>query len=536
MKYRLAVLLPLASSVSLAQAATPHAVADLPPIAIETGRVQGVALPSGVDAYLGIPYAAPPVGDLRWKDPQPAKGWTTTYHADRLAPQCMQPQRNLMANQYSGPEITSEDCLYLNIWARPGARKAPVIVYIHGGGFYIGSSSMPIYGGEAVAREGAIFINFNYRLGALGFLAHPGLSVESPHKTSGNYTFLDQIAALKWVRRNIARFGGDPANITIMGQSAGAMSVQTLQASPLAAGLFTRVIGMSGAAAGGPSANAPLAEAEQEGLKLQSVLKAHSLAELRAMPADRIVVPRSPDAPRIGPSQDGYVLPASVEQIFASGGERDVPALLGFTHDESFGGLGPVKGLADYQAKAAARYGALAAQFLALYPAATDDEARDQARAADRDSTMAASMGLWADTLATHGRAKVYTYEFARPHSYAANVVFSDLDPKTAGAYHTSEVPFWLGTLDSFNRYRTTRAWSPADRAFSRAMTQSLVAFARSGNPDTPVLHWQPYTPSAPVLLTLGMDAKPAPWPDRRKFEFFRKENQQRVTGGALRD
>ncbi|MDE1916731.1 MAG: carboxylesterase family protein [Sphingomonadales bacterium] len=534
MKLRLALSLSLAP-LSPTYAAT-SAAARQPLVSIDSGKVQGISLSSGVDAYLGIPFAAAPVRDLRWKDPQPVAAWATTYHADRYAPQCMQPQRNLMANQYSGAEITSEDCLYLNVWARPGIRKAPVIVYIYGGGFYIGSSSMPLYGGEAVAREGAVFVNFNYRLGALGFLAHPELSAESPHKTSGNYAFLDQIAALKWVRRNIARFGGDPANVTIMGQSAGSMSVQTLQASPLAAGLFTRVVGMSGAAAGGPSANEPLADAEQEGLKLQSVLKAHSLAELRAMPADRIVVPRTPDAPKIGPSQDGYVLPESVEQVFARGGEHNVPALLGFTHDESFGGLGAVKGLADYRAKVEARYRDRAARFLALYPASTDEEARDQARAADRDSTMASSMGLWADALAAHGHAKVYTYEFARPHSYAPHAVFSDLDPARAGAYHTSGVPFWLGTLDSFNRYRQTRAWTPADRAFSHAMTQSLVAFARSGDPDTALLHWQPYVPSAPVLLRLGRDAQLAAWPDRNKFDFFRKENQLRVTGGALRD
>ncbi|MDR6707393.1 MULTISPECIES: carboxylesterase/lipase family protein [unclassified Novosphingobium] len=532
MTFRLALACLLLAPVSAASAA------PVPPPAAMTegGRVEGVHLASGVQAFLGIPYAAPPVRDLRWKDPQPVAAWQGIYHADRHAPQCMQPQRNLRANQYSGAEITSEDCLYLNVWTRPGLQKAPVIVYIHGGGFYIGSSAMPIYGGEAVARQGAVFVSFNYRLGALGFMAHPELSAESPYRTSGNYAFMDQIAALKWVARNIARFGGDPSNVTIMGQSAGSMSVQALQASPLTAHLFHRVVGMSGAIAGGPSATPPLAEAEREGVKLQSVLRAKSLAELRAMPADRIVVPRTPDGPKIGPSQDGYVLPQSIEQTLARGAHHDVPALIGFTHDESFGGLGPVRDLADYRAKVEARYGARAAEFLALYPAGNDGEARDSARAADRDSTMASSMGLWADAMTAHGHARVYSYEFARPHTYAAGAAFSDLDPATAGAYHTSEVPFWLGTLESFNLYRKTRAWTADDVAFSKAMTQSLIAFARTGNPDTPALHWRPYVAASPILLQLGASAKPAPWPDRAKFEFFRKENQPRPTGGALRD
>ena len=537
MNFRLSLIGFLLAPFCQATAFAHPTLSPQPVVTIDAGRVEGLAEASGSQLYLGIPYAAPPVRELRWKDPQPVARWKATYHADRFAPQCMQPQRNLRANQYSGAEITSEDCLYLNVWTRPGLKKAPVIVFIHGGGFYIGASSMSIYGGEAVSKQGAVFVNFNYRLGALGFMAHPELSAESPHKTSGNYGFLDQIAALQWVKRNIARFGGDPANVTIAGQSAGSMSVQTLQASPLTTGLFHRVVGMSGAAAGGPSATPPLGEAEQEGIKLQGVLRAKSLAELRALPADRIVVPRTPDGPKIGPVQDGYVLRESVEQTFARGGQHDVPALLGFTHDESFGGLGPIKDLADFQAKVTAKYSERSVEFMRLYGSAKNvDEARDAARAADRDSTMAASMGLWADAATLHGKAKVFSYEFARSHSYAAAVRFSDLDPATAGAYHTSEVPFWLGTLDSFNRFRVTRAWTADDRAFSAMMTRSLVAFARSGNPNTAALHWPAYAPEAPVLLKLEAHAAPSAWPDRAKFEFFRKESQAKPTGGALRD
>lgn len=527
----------IAIGIGLAASATAAPVAKQNPhVTLDQGVIEGVGMSSGGQAYLGIPYAAPPVRDLRWRDPQPPKRWNGTYHADHYAPQCMQPQRGVMTNQYSGAEITSEDCLYLNVWTTAVRKKAPVIVYIHGGGFYVGSSSMALYGGEAVSREGAVFVNFNYRLGALGFLAHPELSAESPHKSSGNYAFLDQIAALQWVRRNIARFGGDPNNVTIAGQSAGSMSVGALQASPLARGLFHRAVGMSGAVLDGPSAMAPLPDAEEEGVKLQTYLRAKSLADLRAMPADRIVVPRIADGPKIGPVQDGYFFPQTVEQIFARSAQNDVPLLLGFTHDESFGGFGPVKGLEDYRAKAKAKFGDQVATFLDLYPASNDEQARMQARAADRDGTMAVGMDSWARAQAAHGRSKIFSYEFSRAHSFAPGVVLSDLDPATAGAYHTSEVPFWLGTLDSFNQFRTTRAWTSSDRVFSRAMTRSLVTFARTGDPGSADLRWPAYDPADRSLLELGSIAQPGRWPDARKLDFFRANATRTVMGGAVRD
>jgi para-nitrobenzyl esterase len=506
---------------------------------LDTGRAEGVMLPSGVSAYLGIPYAAPPVRELRWRDPQPAARWAGTFHADRFGPQCMQPQRAALTNQYSGAEITSEDCLYLNVWTKPGLKKAPVIVYLYGGAFFIGAANMPLYGGEGVAKHDAVFVNLNYRLGALGFLAHPELSAESPHKSSGNYAFLDQIAALQWVRRNIAQFGGDPNDVTIAGQSAGSMSVLALQASPLAKGLFHRAVGMSGALLGGsgPGAMRKLADAEPEGLKFQRLVKAQSLADMRALPADRLVVPRTPDAPSIGPIEDGYVLSEDIGGTFARGKQNDVPLMLGFAHDESLGGMGNVKDLADYRAKVEARFGARATEFLKLYPASSDEAARTQARMADRDSTMVASMNAWALAQVRTGHAPVYSYEFSRPHSYAPGVTFPDLDPATAGSYHTSEVPFWLGSLESFNRYRHTRDWTDADRAFSAAMTDSLVAFARTGNPDTAMMKWPKFDADHQKLLELGTAAHEAPWPEKAKLDFFRASATAATRGtGAPRD
>ncbi|WP_452665735.1 carboxylesterase/lipase family protein [Sphingomonas zeae] len=536
---RLACLvLPLAAASLSILPSSASAQAAGPTVATPAGRIEGKAMPSGVTAFLGIPYAAAPVRDLRWRDPQPVKPFASVFHADRYGPQCPQPGRNAMANQYSGPETTSEDCLYLNVWTKPGSKKAPVIVFLHGGAFFIGSSSMPIYGGEQVAQHGAVFVNLNYRLGVLGFLAHPELSKESPHHSSGDYGFLDQIAALQWVKRNIAAFGGDPDDVTIVGQSAGSMSVLALQASPLAKGLFQRAIGMSGAAIGatGPFALRPLSQAEGEGTKFQALVKAGSLAEMRDLPVERLTLPRAPGAPAIGAIQDGYVLPAPIETIFAEGRQNDVPVLLGFARDEALGGFGTVTSLADYRARATARFGARAAEFLSLYPAATDQEAQAQARLADRDSTMVLPMKQWAMAQQARGRARVYSYMFAHPHSYVPGVRFSDLDPTTAGAYHTSEVPFWLGTLDSFNRYRPTRAWTAADRALSAQMIDALIAFARSGKPGVAGLSFPTFDKADPTLLMLDTPSRPAPWPDARKLAFFSEQPAPPPAPRAVRD
>lgn len=533
-----ASLLMFGALTATSQAIAQEAANSTPRAAITSGTLEGRALPSGVNAYLGIPYAAPPVRELRWREPQPVKAWEGTYHADRFGPQCMQPQRGILTNQYSGAEITSEDCLYLNVWAKPGLKKAPVIVFLHGGGFFIGAASMPLYSGENIAKSDVIFVNLNYRVGPLGFLSHPELSAESGHHASGNYGFLDQIAALRWVRDNIAQFGGDPSNVTIAGQSAGSMSVIALQTSPLAKGLFQRAVGMSGAIIGstGPGAMRQLAQAEQDGVRAQEMWKAGSLADLRAMPADRLVVPWGPGSPPVGPIEDGYVLPYSIAEAFDRSAQSDVPLLLGFTRDEALGGFGRIENLADYRRRAAERFGERTDAFLKLYPASTDEEAQAQARVADRDSTMASAMDAWARAQTAKGKAPVYSYMFARPHSYLKDVKIPDLDLATAGAYHTSEVPFWLNTIDSFNRFRQTRDWSAADRTFSTDMMNSLIAFAGQGNPNTAKLTWVRFDPKKPRLLELGTEAHIAAWPDQHRLEFFRSSSASRPSGGVARD
>ena len=259
----------LLAALALGLGAGLIAPAQAEPIAVDGGQVEGTTLPSGVAAWLGVPFAAPPLRDLRWKPPQPVVPWQGTLHADRFAPECLQPLRGSLQNHYFGDEATSEDCLYLNIWAPAKAAKAPVVVWIYGGGFNIGSASMANYSGEPMAREGVVRVNIAYRVGALGFLAHPALSAESGHG-SGNYGLMDQIAALQWIKRNIARFGGGPDNVTIVGQSAGAMSVALLQLSPMARGLFARAVAMSGSPFGGMLGPAPLAQGEAQDVQGRS--------------------------------------------------------------------------------------------------------------------------------------------------------------------------------------------------------------------------------------------------------------------------
>lgn len=527
--FRLLIAGILALSTSAPAMAQSQSQGRAATVSTLNGPIDGIALATGVDAYLGIPYATPPVRDLRWRPPAPPENWAELRHADRFGPQCMQPLRGFLTNQYSGAEIMSEDCLYLNVWTKPELSDAPVIVYIHGGAFFVGAASMPLYSGEHLAEHDVVVVNLNYRLGALGFLAHPELTAESEEGASGNYGLLDQVAALVWVRDNIARFGGDPDNVTIVGQSAGSMSVLALQASPLAEGLFDRAVGMSGALIGdaGPMAMSSLAEAEADGLRIQEIWNASSIAEMRGLAADRMLdLPRSPGSPRVGPIQDGYFLPHPISEVFAQGEQVDVPLLVGFTRDESFGGLGTVAGLEDYRAKVQEKFGARAEEFLSLYPASTDAQAIAQARLADRDSTMALGMYEWAMRQQATGSSAVFSYEFAQPHRYPEGVEIAGHDVQIAGAYHTSEVPFWLGTLVSFNKFRPTRAWQDDDRALSLTMQAALVSFAKLGQPEIAGVDWPRFDESDALLVSLASDdVTPGSWPSMERLDFFRSFN-----------
>lgn len=493
------------------------------PIALDSGKLAGKVLASGVRAYLGVPFAAPPVRDLRWRDPQPVASWQGIYNADRMAPECIQPLRGHSINHYFGEEATSEDCLYLNIWAPPEPASAgkpyAVVVWIYGGGFSIGSANIPLYGGEALAAKGVVYVSVAYRVGVLGFLAHPGLTAESPHHSSGNYGLLDQVAALQWIKRNIGAFGGDPGKVTIMGQSAGSVSVALLQIDPLAKGLFQRAVGMSGAPFGEMLAPRPLADAEQAGQAFQTSVKAPSLAALRDLSADHFL---TGEPMRFSPVLDGYAIPAAADRIFAEHRQNDVPVLIGFTADEGFRSLGKIGSVADYQAAVRTGFGAQTDKVLAAYPARSDAEAARAAIDIGRDSTVGAQMNDWARAQAKDGKAPVFAYFFTRRHPYAEGVRFSDHDPASVGAYHTGDVPYWLDTQDALNSIRHTRDWTVEDRTLAARMSGAILAFAATGNPNGGALPaWPSFDAKRQQVMELGLEVHAEPWPDHERLGVF---------------
>jgi len=468
------------------------------PVATTSGAIAGTRIDGNVRAYLGIPYAAPPVGDLRWAPPRPVS-WQGVRNADRTGPECIQVLRPHGINHYFGEEATSEDCLFMNIWtpeAKPAA-KLPVVVFIYGGGFTIGSSGMPNYRGAAVAQRGAIFVNFNYRVGAFGFMAHPELTREQGGH-SGNYGLMDQIAALRWVKANIAAFGGDPDKVTIIGQSAGALSVSSLIFSPEAKGLFRSATMTSWC--NYHDAMPTLAEAEATGVAVQQRLKADSLAALRNIPADRILAIQSESqlganvaGIRIGgPIVDGYVLPGQKPALLAAGQLNRVPIIASSNTDDidiPMSPFGHAATLDQYRGMAQTAFGADAAAFLRLFPATSDTEAAAMARRVAHLAGFVLASRQCARDQASIAQ-PAWLDQFSRKHPYTPGVHIADQDPATIGAYHTGDVPYWLGTLDIYNSLRRTRDWTPYDRQLSATMMDHLIAFARDGKPGAAWPAW----------------------------------------------
>ena len=483
-----------------------------PPTLIHTdsGTVNGVVLESGVKAWLGIPFAKPPVRELRWREAQPLT-WKGVYNADRKMSECIQVLRPHNINHYFGEEPTSEDCLYMNIWAPPDSHatsKLPVIVFIYGGGGTLGSSGMANYDGAQVAKRGAIFVNFNYRVGVLGFMAHPELTKEQGGH-SGNYAYLDQNAALRWIQRNIAAFGGDPAKVIISGQSAGAGSVAQQIFSPLSRGLFRGAVMLS--SCNYTSSNTPLAQAEATGLEIQKQLEAASLDDMRQIPADRILaiqqesqVGRAVTGVRTGGVIDGYFMPDSKEAILKGRGASDVPIIASFTHDEANSPLKAAKTVAEYKAAAKELFKDAAEEFLTLYPVGSDAEIRTVAQEAANDAAGLFNSCACASLQTQYHKSPAFLTVFSRKHPYVPGVRIADQDTATIGAYHTSEVPYYFGTQDAYNLFRPTRDWTPWDRELSEKMTAALVAFAQTGSPSTADVPWPAWTAQAERYVNFG--------------------------------
>ena len=492
--------------------AAPAMASDpITPITVDGGQIDGKAMGGGVTGWLGVPFAAPPLRDLRWRAPQPVVAWQGVYHADRFAPMCLQALRARTMNHYFGNEATSEDCLYLNIWAPSSAKKLPVVVWIYGGGFTVGSASMANYSGEGLARQGVVTVNLAYRLGALGFLAHPDLTREGGGH-SGDYALMDQVAGLEWVRRNIAAFGGDPDNVTVMGQSAGSMSVSLLQINPRAKGLFQRLVGMSGSVFGQTMNPVPLASGEAQGLKVQQALGAANIEAMRDIPGDRILAAAGPIL-RNPIVIDGANITASAEATFAAHQQNDVPVMVGFVRDEHFANIGTAHTVAEYQATIRKAFPRGSDAVLQAYPAASDADVTRALTDVQRDMSVGSQMFNWAKAIAAYGTQPAYGFFFTRRHPYKAGITFSDHDPATVGVYHTGDVPYWLSTLDALNMFRTTRDWTPMDRQLAVTMSGMVVNFAKGGKPAA---NWPAFDPRAPKSMMLGEEIKVIGWPNAK--------------------
>jgi para-nitrobenzyl esterase len=485
----------------------------------QQGLVSGTAgRNSAIAVFKGIPFAAPPVGAMRWRAPQPAASWPGIRRVDAFSPSCIQTivtEKKPWTYEFMAHGEVSEDCLYLNVWtpAATARERRPVFVYIYGGANVEGSGSVPAYDGEGLASKGLVVVTFNYRVGPLGFFAHPELSKESPYHASGNYGLLDQIAAVKWVHGNIAGFGGDPNRITIAGQSAGASAVHNLTASPLAKGLFHRAVADSGSSiAAGPART--MQDLEADGVRFADAKRARSLAELRAMSWQDVVAPLSPapsPAIRFAPVPDGYALPAAVREVFARGTQNDVPTLTGSNADENGAVPHPTITRDAYERQARQRYGTMADEFLKLYPAATDEEARQAQNESSRDQARV-SMYLWAVNRAKTARTKAFTYFWTHP--------LPGPDVEQYGAFHTSEVPYVLSTLS-----QSDRPFTDKDREIADALSSYWVNFATTGDPNGKGLaQWAPVSLEAPMTMEVGDHFRAIPVAtSKERLDFFRR-------------
>ena len=489
-----------------------------------SGAVAGTTSADGkIRIFSGIPYAAAPVGDLRWRPPQPVAPWTGVRDASKPGPACMQGK---MFADISFAEM-SEDCLTLNIFAppAPAGRKSPVMVWIHGGGFQAGGGAEPRHDGQAFARKGVVLVTINYRLGVFGFLAHPDLTKESDRRASGNYGMLDQVAALRWVNENIAAFGGDPANVTIFGESAGSFAVSGLIASPLAKGLFHKAIGESGAffsGGGGTLALAALGDAEQVGAKFAASAGADSIAALRAKPAQDVLDLAQKTRQFFAPIVDGVFLPADVASIYAAGTHNQVPLLAGWNADEMRAAvtLRPQKPTAQSFAEdARKRFGPSADAILKAYPAATDAEALESAAALGSDMFIGYATWKWIESHGASGRVPVYRYSFDRkiPVPPGNTVNGAPATSADIGARHAGEIEYVFGALDiSLPKV----PWETGDRTLSDAMTTYWSNFARTGDPNGPGLpKWPRYTPGDRRVLHLDVTIKDAEDAMRPRYE-----------------
>jgi para-nitrobenzyl esterase len=512
------------TAILLMSGLSPVIAAIKDPVRTESGLLSGVpGKDPSVAVYKGVPFAAPPVNELRWKPPQPPIPWQGVLQADHFGSICPQRRRPNPSPGAASEESMSEDCLFLNVWtgAASATEHRPVIVWLFGGGYSGGYGSDPHFDGEGLARKGLVVVTFNIRLGILGFLATPELSKESGHHVSGNYGMLDKIACLQWVKKNIAAFGGDPGRVTLMGQSSGGESVILLNGSPLAKGLYQRALAESGARSphdpdyhGHPVYWQSVKEAETAGVRITEMLGAHSLKELRAIPWEKLLQWDPEKAGGVSLTQfrpyfDGWVFPQGFNETYAKGLQNDVPFMTGFNRDELVGTERmPDPKLGEYLASRRNKYGVMADELFKLYPAASDQEAFIAHHAANRDN-LRVSTFLLATAWKKKAKSPVYTYMW----THAPPV--PDRDKR--GADHGSEISY---LFDNF--YTRNLPWTDEDRKIADIMSTYLVNFSSTGNPNSKnVPVWPEFDPKSRTTMELGDHFVPIPVADSDKFDFM---------------
>ncbi len=483
-------------------------------VQVESGRLRGVPGNNRMfSVFKGIPYAAPPVGDLRWRAPQPVEPWEGVRMADQYSAIEIQKRSGVdfyTKEFYNNTEEQSEDCLYLNVWtpAESADEKLPVMMWIHGGGLVCGYASEPEFDGEGFCKRGVILVTINYRMQVLGLLAHPELTAESETGTSGNYLLQDQIAALKWVSRNIAAFGGDPDNITVFGQSAGAASTQAIVTSPLTKGLFKRAIMQSGGglwSLGRAREFLPLKEAEKQGVAFMKGLGCNSIAEMRKLPAEQILDYMMAQNIRPGLIVDDYVLTGDPSKLILEGKNHDVDYILGCNGDEGQAFFGPVETVDALRKAAEFNFGDKAEELLKLGNVKTD---ADAAAFFKTSHQLVSAVHGFAEAQEENGKKAPYLYRFTRR-----------LPGDDLGSFHSAELWFEFETLN-----RCWRPFTGVDFDLAVAMADYYANFAKTGNPNgSGQPEWRPYTKEDAVYMELGVtrELKPA---DETPYQKFQKD------------
>jgi para-nitrobenzyl esterase len=502
-----------------ALATRPATVQSTGPVRVDGGLVEGTVAPSGVRVFNGVPYAAPPVGESRWKEPQPVAGWQGVRSAAQFGPRCM--QLPIFSDMVFRSNRMSEDCLYLNVWAPPpsAGQRLPVLLYFYGGGFVAGDGSELRYDGESLARHGIVVVTMNYRLGVFGFLAHPDLTRESPHHASGDYGLLDQAAALRWVRDNIAAFGGDPARITIGGESAGSISVSAQMASPLSRRLIAGAIGESGAMLGPTFPPVTLDDAERDGVEFARSLGAETLTTLRALPADSLLQATGrPGGGRFPVTIDGYFLPAAPAEILAADEQAHVPLLVGWNSQEAgwralLGEQEPTP--QNYAAAVRALYGEQADEMLRILPGTSPEQVMDAAMLLAGARFIAYGTWKWAELQRIAGQ-PVYRYLYAHPRPLTTTPTES---PAPRGAVHSAEIEYAFGNLATNQVY----AWTSEDYGLSATIEAYFANFLKTGDPNGTGLPRWPAIEATDTAQVMVLDVHPhaEPAPHAALFRFL---------------